>query len=73
MQATFNNDQLLVDIAEVQSLTRLSRATIYRMMDERHKFFDKTFPKPIKIGPTVTLWRYEELRDWVKNLSARKE
>jgi prophage regulatory protein len=41
---TFQMNQI-INLKEVMLITGLSRATIYNIMDERHKQYDPTFPK----------------------------
>ena len=40
----------------------VSRATLYTWAREK-----PDFPKPIKRGPKITLWRLTELQDWMEN------
>ena len=44
---------------EVERLTRLSKASIYRKMRTG------TFPLPLKLGERAVAWRAEEIYDWI--------
>ena len=44
---------------EVEDLTRLSKATLYRMIKSG------TFPRPIKLGPRAVGWLRQEIDEWV--------
>ena len=46
---------------EVETLTGLSRSTIYREMREGR------FPEPVKIGRAVR-WREDEIAAWIASL-----
>ena len=49
---------------DVQTVTGLSRSTLYAMMAEG------TFPKPVKLGKRAVGWRASDLAAW---LESRKE
>ena len=44
---------------EVERLTLLSKASIYRQMQMG------TFPMPLKLGPMAVAWRADEIHDWI--------
>ena len=44
---------------EVERLTRLSKASIYRKMRTG------TFPLPLKLGERAVAWRADEIHEWV--------
>lgn len=44
---------------EVERLTRLSKASIYRKMQTG------TFPLPLKLGERAVAWRADEIHDWI--------
>ena len=45
---TFLMNQI-INLKEVMHVTNLSRATIYNIMNEKHKQYDPTFPKQINL------------------------
>ena len=45
---------------EVEKVTLLSRATIYRMMD-----LDE-FPRPIRLGQRMVTWRADDVTAWLE-------
>lgn len=53
---------------EVESMTGLSRSTIYVKMETG------TFPKPIKLSERSVGWLEHEVQEWLKNrvLATRK-
>jgi prophage regulatory protein len=52
----------LVSLRTVCSLTSLSRATIYRLVDEAK------FPKGLKITANRIAWREQAVLDWLATL-----
>ncbi|WP_343611084.1 AlpA family transcriptional regulator [Novosphingobium sp.] len=48
---------------QVESMTGLSRSSIYRMMNAG------TFPKPLRLGAQAVGWIEGEIRDWIAALS----
>lgn len=51
----------ILKIYEVQSITGLSRTTIYRMVSAN------TFPKQIKLGERSSGWLKSEVEAWLNN------
>lgn len=55
--------QKLLRRTDVESLTGLSRTSIYRMMERGE------FPRPVRIGPRAVAWREHELSEWMDSLA----
>jgi len=51
--------QPILRIHDVVAITRLSRSTIYRLIQAGR------FPKPIKLTERASGWRYEEVEQWL--------
>lgn len=49
----------LVPIGHICSTLHISRATVYRLIA------NNGFPRPIKIGPARSVWREEDIEQWV--------
>ena len=54
-------DQLLT-LPEVCEMTKLSRASIYRLINT------DAFPRHVKLGSRVSRWRASELAAWMEGL-----
>ena len=52
---------------EVESITGLSRASIYARMHAG------TFPLPVRLGPNSVAWRADDVEDWIANLLVASE
>lgn len=44
----------------------MSRATIYNIMDERHKHYDPTFPKQVHLTVGRVGWSAWEVNQWIE-------
>jgi prophage regulatory protein len=53
------NDERLIRLPQVESLTGLRRAHIYGLARRGQ------FPRPIKIGTRASAWRLSQVADWV--------
>ncbi|WP_151778476.1 AlpA family phage regulatory protein [Acinetobacter brisouii] len=51
---TFVMNQI-INIKEVIQFTSISRATIYNIMNEKHKQYDPTFPKQVNLTVSIRL------------------
>ena len=55
------NDERLIRLPQVESLTGLKRAHIYGLARRGQ------FPKPIKVGTRASAWRESLVRQWVQD------
>lgn len=46
---------------EVETITGLSRSTIYRLMQKGD------FPKPVRIGPGAVRWKVSDIKAWIES------
>lgn len=66
--ATGNDSALrLIRLKEVMALSGLSRAGIYRHIQ------DGTFPTPVKIGGRASAWVSDEVQQWIAQRIADRE
>lgn len=52
---------IVVRMPDVQVMTGMSRATVYRMMK------DETFPSQIQLSPRAVGWLRTEIEQWIAN------
>ncbi|SEF90273.1 helix-turn-helix transcriptional regulator [Marinobacterium lutimaris] len=57
----------LIRQSEVSKLTGLSRASIYRQIDEGR------FPKSVSIGGRSVAWVEEEINEWIEARIAERD
>lgn len=53
--------QPILRIQDVIAVTRLSRSTIYRLIQAGK------FPRPIKLTERASGWRYEAVEEWLRD------
>lgn len=70
---TFSTMPRLIPISEVIKYTGLSRASIYRMIDEKSPSYDPTFPKKIQLSQVRVAWVTSEIADWINAKIAQRE
>jgi len=51
---------------QVEARTGLSRSSIYLRLDEKSEYFDKNFPRPIKLGGSAVGWIESEIQAWLE-------
>jgi prophage regulatory protein len=54
----------LIPIRDVIGFTSLSRASIYVRLNKKSRFYDSTFPRPIKLGRR-SAWDLGEIQVWI--------
>ena len=47
---------------DVERITGMSRASIYRLMQEG------AFPRPVKVGSTAVRWKESDIAAWIESL-----
>ncbi|WP_353164054.1 helix-turn-helix transcriptional regulator [Acinetobacter guillouiae] len=55
MGQTFQMNQI-INIKEVTQFTSISRAKIYEMINVNSKYYDPTFPKPVRLSESRIGW-----------------
>ena len=62
----------LISIQDVIKCTGLSRATIYRMIDEKSDHYDPTFPKKVQLSQVRIAWVASEVAEWINQKIASR-
>lgn len=63
---TFQMNQI-INIKEVIQFTSISRAKIYAMINVDSKYYDSTFPKPIRLSESRIGWVALEVHQWIES------
>ena len=63
---TFQMNQI-INIKDVIQFTSISRAKIYEMTNEKSKYFDPTFPQPIRLSESRIGWSAWEINQWIED------
>ncbi|MFP6819548.1 helix-turn-helix transcriptional regulator [Acinetobacter bereziniae] len=62
---TFQMNQI-INIKEVILFTSISRAKIYEMINASSKYYDPTFPKPVRLSESRIGWVALEVHQWIE-------
>lgn len=52
---------------DVEHMTGLSRSTLYSKIDPSSRYYDASFPKPIKLGKRAVGWREADITAWLES------
>ena len=63
---TFQMNQI-INIKEVIQFTSISRAKIYEMIKVDSKYYDSSFPKPIRLSESRIGWVALEVHQWIEH------
>lgn len=63
---TFVMNQI-INIKEVIQFTSISRAKIYEMINVDSKYYDPTFPKPVRLSESRIGWVAWEVNQWIED------
>jgi len=62
---TFVMNQI-INLKEVIHFTSISRAKIYEMINVDSKYYDASFPKPIRLSASRIGWVALEVHQWIE-------
>lgn len=68
---TFVMNQI-INIKEVIQFTSISRAKIYEMINVDSKYYDPTFPKPVRLSESRIGWVAWEVNQWIESKLASR-
>ena len=60
----------LIDVIEFKSI---NRAKIYEMINEKSKYYDSTFPKPVRLSESRIGWSAWEINQWIEDKLESRE
>lgn len=55
----------ILRIKRLKEKTGLSGSSVYNKLNPRSKYFDETFPKPIRLGASSVGWLESEVDGWI--------
>lgn len=62
---TFQMNQI-INVKDVIQFTSISRAKIYEMINVNSKYYDSTFPKPVRLSESRIGWVALEVHQWIE-------
>lgn len=63
---TFTMNQI-INLKEVILYTSISRAKIYEMISIDSKYYDPSFPKPVRLSQSRIGWIALEIHQWIES------
>lgn len=69
---TFHMNQI-INIKDVIQFTSISRAKIYEMINVDSKYYDPTFPKPVRLSESRIGWSAWEVHQWIEDKLESRE
>lgn len=69
---TFQMNQI-INIKEVIQFTSISRAKIYEMIKTDSKYYDPTFPRPVRLSESRIGWVACEVNQWIETKLQSRE
>ncbi|MEA5097118.1 MAG: AlpA family phage regulatory protein [Burkholderiaceae bacterium] len=70
MENTLQTYHNVLRLKKLKIKTGLSGASIYNKLNPKCKYFDASFPRPIKLGSSAVGWLESEIDAW---LGSRRE
>ncbi|WP_374253407.1 helix-turn-helix transcriptional regulator [Acinetobacter brisouii] len=68
---TFQMNQI-INIKDVIQFTSISRAKIYEMINVDSKYYDPSFPKPVRLSESRIGWSAWEINQWIESKLANR-
>ena len=62
---TFVMNQI-INLKEVIQFTSISRAKIYEMINDSSRYYDPSFPKPVRLSESRIGWVALEFNQWIE-------
>jgi len=69
---TFQMNQI-INMKEVIQFTSISRAKIYEMINVDSKYYDSSFPKPVRLSESRIGWVALEVHQWIEGKIQSRE
>ena len=69
---TFQMNQI-INIKHVVEFTALSKSKIYEMINKKSKYYDPTFPQPIRLTEMRIGWSAWEIHQWIESKMEERE
>ena len=61
--------QRILRMRELTKIVGLSRSTIYEKLNPESRYYDETFPKPVRLGAASVGWRSTSVDEWIASRS----
>lgn len=68
MEATWRLQAVVIRLPELLRTLGISRSTVYLKINPGSKYYDRKFPKPIKLGNKAVGWLLHDVVSYVNEL-----
>ena len=72
MAQSFQMNQIIT-VKDVMKFTSISRSKIYELINKESKYYDPTFPQPIRLSESRIGWSAWEIHQWIKAKMGERE
>lgn len=69
---SIQEQQVYLSLHDVLQIIPLSRTGVYDRLNPKSKYYDATFPRPVKFGERKNCWVKEEVQEWIESLKAKR-
>ncbi|ENU21747.1 hypothetical protein F993_03669 [Acinetobacter proteolyticus] len=63
----------IITVKDVVKFTSISRSRIYELINKESKYYDPTFPKPIRLSESRIGWSALEIHQWIETKLISRE
>ena len=63
----------IITVKDVMKFTSISRSKIYELINKESKYYDPTFPQPIRLTETRIGWSAWEIHQWIESKLRSRE
>lgn len=56
----------IITVKDVMKFTSISRSKIYELINKESKYYDPTFPQPIRLSESRIGWSAWEVHQWIE-------
>lgn len=63
----------IITVKDVMKFTSISRSKIYELINKESKYYDPTFPQPIRLTETRIGWSAWEIHQWIEAKLEQRE
>ena len=72
MAQSFQMNQIIT-VKDVMKFTSISRSKIYELINKESKYYDPTFPQPIRLSESRIGWSAWEINQWIEDKLENRE
>ncbi|MEG0343617.1 MAG: AlpA family phage regulatory protein [Acinetobacter sp.] len=63
----------IITVKDVMKFTSISRSKIYELINKESKYYDPTFPQPIRLSESRIGWSAWEIHQWIGTKLEQRE